>query len=243
MTTPSQNVGATPPDTYQIAAEQQVQQLQQELAATREYLQSIIEEHESACEELKSASEELLSSNEELQSTNEELSTLNDELNHRNIDLGQANNDLLNLLAAVQIPIVLVSRDLRIRRFTPMAEKMLNLIPTDVGRPISDIKPNLKVPDLARLIAPVIDTLTPVETEVEDNDSRAYVLRIRPYVTLDNKIEGASVTLLDIDSLKRRALPTEKTAPQALPPLRGTARQPRVRREPDDPPPKPKAAS
>ncbi len=206
------------PDARQAAVEQQVAQLQQELTATREYLQSLVEEHESASEELKSASEELLSSNEELQSTNEELqtakeetqsaneelATLNDELQHRNLELAQANNDLVNLLSAVQIPIVLVSRDLRVRRFTPGAEKVLNLIPTDVGRPISDIKPNLQLPDLTRLIANVIDTLTPLEQEVQDLKGHWYVLRIRPYVTTDNKIEGASVTLIDIDSFKPR---------------------------------------
>jgi two-component system CheB/CheR fusion protein len=206
---------AAPP---QAAADQQVLQLQQELTATREYLQSLVEEHESACEELKSASEELLSTNEELQSTNEELqtakeetqsaneelATLNDELRHRNLELAQANNDLVNLLGTVQIPIVLVSRDLRLRRFTPTAEKVLNLIPTDVGRPISDIKPNLKAPDLAGPIAQVIDTLTPLEKEVQDSDGRWYSLRIRPYVTLDNKIDGASLALFDVDALKRR---------------------------------------
>ncbi len=199
------------------AAEQQVAQLQQELASTREYLQSVIEEYESTCEELKSASEEILSSNEELQSTNEELQTakeetqsaneelvtLNDELKHRNMELAQVNNDLINLLAAVQIPIMLVSRELRIRRITPVAEKVLNLIPTDVGRPFSDIKTNLDVPDLVERIARVIDTLAPHESEVRDTDGRWYSLRIRPYVTLDNKIDGASVILVDIDSLQR----------------------------------------
>ena len=209
-------------------AEQQVRQLQQELAATREYMQSLLEEHESASEELKSASEELLSSNEEMQSTNEELqtakeetqsaneelATLNDELQHRNVELGQANNDLVNLLAAVQIAIVLVGRDLRIRRFTPIAEKAFNLIPADVGRPIGHIKPNLAGPDLAELIRQVIDTLTPLESRIQDKEGRWFVLRIRPYVTLDNKIDGASVILLDIDSFvpKEQKTPTNGDA-------------------------------
>jgi two-component system CheB/CheR fusion protein len=205
------------PDGHRATLDQQVQQLQQELTATREYLQSLIEEHESACEELKSASEELLSANEELQSTNEELqtakeetqsaneelSTLNEELHHRNLELAQVNNDLINLLAAIHLPIVLVSRDLRIRRFTPAAEKVLNLIPTDVGRPIGNLKPNIEVPEFTDVIANVIDTLTPLEREIQDRDGHWYSLRIRPYVTLDKKIEGASVTLVDIDSIKR----------------------------------------
>jgi two-component system CheB/CheR fusion protein len=230
---PADRPAPAPPPTAEaihLAAEQQVSLLQQELAATREYLQSLVEEHESACEELKSASEELLSANEELQSTNEELqtakeetqsaneelATLNEELHHRNLELAQANNDLVNLLAAVQIPIVLVSRDLRIRRFTPLAEKLLNLIPTDVGRPISDIKPNLEVPDFAERIAGVIDTLLPQETAIQDCEGHWYSLRIRPYVTLDNKIEGASITLVDVDSL-RRSLALRPPARPGLP--------------------------
>lgn len=211
----------------------QVSQLQQELTALREYLQSVIEEQESTNEELKSANEEILSANEELQSTNEELqtakeeaqsaneelATVNEELRHRNAELARVNNDLINLLSGVNIPIVMVSRDLRIRRFTPLAEKVFNLIPTDMGRPISDIKPNLQVPDLAALIDGVITSLAPHESEVQDRDSHWFSLRIRPYVTLDNKIDGASVVLLDIDSIKRaleqlRRVQPAPTAPQ-----------------------------
>jgi two-component system CheB/CheR fusion protein len=187
------------------------------LTALREYLQSVIEEQESTNEELKSANEEILSANEELQSTNEELqtakeeaqsaneelATVNEELRHRNAELARVNNDLMNLLSGVNIPIVMVGRDLRIRRLTPLAEKVFNLIPTDVGRPISDIKPNLHVDDLGKEIAKVIDTLTPLEREVQTKDKHWYSLRIRPYVTLDNKIDGASIVLLDIDSIKR----------------------------------------
>ncbi len=194
-------------------------QLQQEIGALREYLQSVIEEQESTNEELKSANEEILSSNEELQSTNEELqtakeeaqsaneelSTVNEELRHRNAELARVNNDLVNLLGGVGLPIVMVGRDLRIRRFTPLAEKAFNLIPTDVGRPISDIKSNLQVDDFAALVAHVIDTLAPYEGEVSDRAGRRHSLRIRPYVTLDNKIDGASVVLVDVDAVGRPA--------------------------------------
>jgi two-component system CheB/CheR fusion protein len=194
----------------------QVAQLQQELTAMREYLQSVIEEQESTNEELKSANEEVLSANEELQSTNEELqtakeeaqsaneelATVNDELRHRNTELGRVNNDLVNLLNGVGIPIVMVSRDLRIRRFTPPAEKLFNLIPTDIGRPLSDIKPNLQAPDLSPTIAQVIDSLTPYEMSINDAEGRAYYMRIRPYVTLENTIDGASVVLLDIGTMQ-----------------------------------------
>jgi two-component system CheB/CheR fusion protein len=195
-------------------------QLQQELGAMREYLQSVIEEQESTNEELKSANEEILSANEELQSTNEELqtakeeaqsaneelATVNEELRHRNAELARVNDDLLNLLSGVNIPIVMVSRDLRIRRFTPQAEKLFNLIPSDVGRPISDMKPALDLNDFPERISTVIDSLIPHESEVKDLSSRWYSLRIRPYVTLDSKIDGASIVLIDIDSIHRHGV-------------------------------------
>jgi two-component system CheB/CheR fusion protein len=194
-----------------------VAELEKELAASREYLQSIIQDLEAANEELQSANEEILSSNEELQSTNEELdtakeelqstneelNTLNEELHGRNEELGQANSDLLNLLVNVQIAIVMVSNDLKIRRFTPMAEKALNLIPGDIGRPISHIKPNIQCPDLEQLIAEVIDTVTTTEREVQDSQGAWFSLRIRPYKSTENRIEGAVLALFDIDAAKR----------------------------------------
>jgi two-component system CheB/CheR fusion protein len=199
-----------------VATDQQVVQLQQEITGLREYLQSVIEEQESTNEELKSANEEILSANEELQSTNEELqtakeesqsaneelATVNDELRHRNSELARANDDLVNLLGGAGIPIVMVNRDLRIRRFTPLAEKAFNLISTDIGRPIGDIKPNLQIDDLGGMIARVIDSITPYEGDVQDKAGHRYSLRIRPYVTMENKIDGASIMLLDIDALR-----------------------------------------
>jgi two-component system CheB/CheR fusion protein len=193
--------------------------VEQELAATREYLQSIIQEVEAANEELQSANEEILSSNEELQSTNEELdtakeelqstneelNTLNDELQARNEELTRVNGDLVNLLGSVQIAIVIVNSDLRIRRFTPVAEKVLNLIPADVGRPITQLRPNIDCPDLGPLISDVIDRVTPVEREVLDHEGRWYSLRVRPYKGLEGRIDGAVVALVDIDAVKRHA--------------------------------------
>jgi two-component system CheB/CheR fusion protein len=190
-----------------------VQQLAQELAAGREYLQSIIQELEAANEELQSANEEVLSSNEELQSTNEELdtakeelqstneelNTVNEELHARNEELSRVNSDLVNLLGRVQIAIDIVSSDLRIRRFTPMAEKLLNLIPGDVGRPIGNIKPNVECPDLEQLCAEVVDSMTVLEREVRDAQGRHFSLRVRPYKNLENRIEGAVLTLFDLD--------------------------------------------
>jgi two-component system, chemotaxis family, CheB/CheR fusion protein len=198
-------------------SDQRVAQLQQELGALREYLQSVIEEQESTNEELKSANEEILSANEELQSTNEELqtakeeaqsaneelATVNEELRHRNAELDRVNNDLVNLLGGVGLPIVMVGRDLRVRRFTPLAEKAFNLIATDIGRPISHMKPNLQVDDFSGMIAAVIDSVTPYEGEVRDRAGHWYSLRIRPYITTDNKIDGASIVLVDLDAVRR----------------------------------------
>ena len=199
------------------ASARHLAQMRQELTATKEYLQSLIGEQERTNAELQSANEEILSSNEELQSTNEELetakeelqstneelTTVNEELHTRNNELGQVNNDLVNLLNSVQIPIVILGGDLRIRRFTPLAERVLNLIPTDIGRPLSDLRPNVVVPGFERLIAEVMDTLAPKEIEVQDRDGRWHSLRIRPYKTLENKIDGVILALVDIDTARR----------------------------------------
>jgi two-component system CheB/CheR fusion protein len=198
-------------------ARQEIARLKQELSATREYLQSVIEQQEAANEELQSANEEVQSANEELQSineeletskeeiqsANEELATVNDELQNRNAELSQTNNDLTNLLASVNMAIVMLGPDLRIRRFTQPAERMLNLIHADVGRPLSDIKLNIEVPDLEALIVDVIENVTVREREVKDRNDRWYSLRIRPYRTFENKIDGAVLLLVDIDNLKR----------------------------------------
>jgi two-component system CheB/CheR fusion protein len=204
-------------DLKRRSEERQIKQLHQELAAARDHLQSVIEEYEATNEELQSASEEAQSSNEELQSineeletskeelesSNEELNTLNEELNSRNEELGRLNSDLVNLLGSVQMPILMLDSRLRIRRFTPAAEKLLNLIPTDVGRPIGDLKLNLDCPDLERLITEVIDTVGVKEVEMRDGEGRWRSLRVRPYKTLENKIDGAVVTLVDIDEIKK----------------------------------------
>jgi len=198
---------------------QEMTRLRQELTATKENLQSIIEEQQATNQDLRAANEEILSSNEELQSTNEELetakeeiqatneelNTVNDELHRRNIEANQVNNDLQNLLSSTNIPILMMGADLCIRCFTPLAQRILNLIPTDVGRPLGDINHNLNVPDLEQQILEVINTLSVQEQEVQDREGRWYDLRIRPYRTIDNKIDGAVVILVDIDGLKRSA--------------------------------------
>ena len=194
-------------------------QLRHELVATKEHLRTVLEEHDAGREELRSANEEIQSSNEELQSTNEELetakeelqstneelTTLNEELQTHNDELNQVNNDLTNFLGSAHVPIVMVGGDLRIRRFTTAAQAVVNLIPADVGRPLGDIQPNVNVPDLSQLILEVIDTLTASEREVQDRQGRWYSLRIRPYKTVDGRIDGAVLIFIDIDATRRSA--------------------------------------
>src|SRR5262249_38417951 len=171
----------------------------EEQRTTNEELRSANEEIQSSNEELQSINEELETAKEELQSTNEELTTVNEELQNRNDELSRVNNDLNNLLGSVNIPIVMLGNDLRIRRFTPVSEKVMNLIPTDVGRPITDIKTNLRISDLKQAVTSVIDSLEIQENQVEDNNGRWYSMRIRPYRTMDNKIDGVVIVLIELD--------------------------------------------
>jgi len=190
-----------------------VVKLEEELAATKEYLQSVIETREATNEELQSANEEILSSNEELQSTNEELetakeelqsaneelTTVNDELRNRNLEITTVNNDLTNLLASIDIAVVMVGSDLTIRRFTPEAQKFLGLIPADVGRPLLNINPTIEIPDFQSHVVHVMSNLRPVEKELRDPKGSRFQLRILPCRTVDNKIDGAVITIIGIN--------------------------------------------
>ena len=221
------------------AREREVERLQQELDATKGYLQSVIEAQEAANEELKAANEEIVSSNEELQSTNEELetakeelqatneelTTVNDELQNRIMIAAQLSDDLSNLIDSVNIPTVVLGLDLHIRRFSPSAQRVLSLIPTDIGRHIGDFKLKINVPDLEPLIQQVLDTLEVQHREVEDDEGRWHKLIVRPYKTLDNKIDGAIITLSDIDALKRREQELQESRDYAVS-IVETVRQP-----------------
>ncbi len=194
----------------------EVADLHRELEATRQYMQSITQDKEATLEELRAANEEIQSSNEELQSineeletakeelqsTNEELRTVNEELEHRNLQLSRANDDLNNLLRAVSVPTIMVGRDLRVRRFTPGTDRVMNLIAADIGRPITDIALRLDVPDLGALLANVIENITVEERELRDEQGHWYSMRIRPYQTEENRVEGAVLTLLDVHELR-----------------------------------------
>ena len=215
----------------------QKERLTREIRQLRGQLQSLIEEHETTSEEFKTANEEVLSSNEELQSTNEELetakeelqssneelTTVNEELENRNVELSSANNDLLNVFTNVNIPVVIVNNDVRIRRFTPSAEKLLNLLPSDIGRNLSEIRPNLDLHNLEQVARHTIETASLQEAEVRDNTGLWYMMRARPYKTSENKVEGAVISFLDIDALKRAVEETRayadtlvESAPEAI---------------------------
>ncbi|MEI7929612.1 MAG: CheR family methyltransferase, partial [Verrucomicrobiales bacterium] len=205
------SAGGTPTDAVaQIAA------LQQELRAKEEYLQSTHEELESSSEELKSSNEEMQSVNEELQSTNEELETSKEELQSINeelatvnaelqlkvVDLSRANNDMNNLLAGTGIGTVFVDHQLRILRFTPDAAAITNLILSDVGRPLVHIVSNLVgYEQLLADVKSVLQTLASVEREVQTGDGKWFTMRILPYRTLDNVIEGAVISFFDISEM------------------------------------------
>ncbi len=178
--------------------------------ASTEYLQAVIDElktsHEEVLsnnEELQSINEEIETGKEELQSANEELTTINEELQTRNSELAQANADLHNLIAAVQIPIVVLGSERRIRFFTPAAERVFNLIPSDIGRPLTDIRANLDVDDLPAFIDEAVRQDATREAEVSDRQGNWYLMRALPYKTAAGKIVGAVLALFDIGNRKR----------------------------------------
>lgn len=188
---------------YHQALVQEFEATQEELTSSNEELQSTNEELQSTNEELQSTNEELETAKEELQSINEELTTVNDELHTRNSDLAQLNNDLTNLIGCIDIPLVIVSVHGYIRRFTSKASKIMNLISSDIGRPISDFKPNINIENLEQLVLEVIEVITPKEIEVQDREGKWFRLHVRPYKTTDNRIDGAVISLIDINTLKK----------------------------------------
>jgi two-component system CheB/CheR fusion protein len=186
------------------AKEEYLQAANEELETSNEELKSSNEEMQSVNEELQSTNEELETSKEELQSVNEELATVNAELQNKLTDLSRANNDMNNLLAGTGIATVFVDHQLRILRFTPAATQIINMILSDVGRPVGHVVSNLVGYD--RLVADVqavLDTLVRKELEMQTTSGKWYMMRIQPYRTLDNVIEGAVLTFVDITEMKQ----------------------------------------
>ncbi|HEY1679901.1 MAG TPA: chemotaxis protein CheB [Candidatus Sulfotelmatobacter sp.] len=203
------------------AKDSQIAQLKQELASTKEYLQSIIEAQEATNEELQSANEEIQSGNEELQSTNEELqtskeelesaneelNTVNEEIQQRNHQLAQLSNDLINILNSATIPIIMLGEDLHIRRFTPEAERIFGFSNHDMGKALTHLPLNIELPQMERWMLDVMRDVSTKSEQVRSRDGRSYKLHIAPYRTLENKIDGVVITLLDISDLVATSRP------------------------------------
>jgi two-component system, chemotaxis family, CheB/CheR fusion protein len=195
----------------------EIDRVREDLSSTRLYLQSLIEERDtrnqeltsayeeiqSSNEELQSANEELETAKEELQSINEELQTLNDELRSGNLALLDATNDLSNLLTSVNIPVLMLDGELCIRRFTPPAERLMHVRPSDMGRRITEIRLNLQIDQIEPILQGVLETLGTKEMEVQDQQGHWYLMRVRPYRTAENKIDGLVLMLVDIDEIRR----------------------------------------
>ncbi len=191
--------------------------LRQELDASKQYLESMLDAQDAANQELRAAHEEVLSSNEELQSTNEELettkeelqsaneelTTVNEQFQTRNRELSALSDDLANFIASADVPMVTVARDLVIRRLTPAAQRAFNLLPSDIGRSIEHIKFALDFDGIADVIESVIVSVRPWERELTDRQGRWWLLRVRPFLTGDSRIDGATLVAIDIDSIKR----------------------------------------
>ncbi len=194
------------------------ERLKRELVSTRKHLRVLIAEHQSALAKMSVANEEVVSSNEELQTTNEELETAKEELQSSNEELDTLNNELQrhkteldilvqelsNLLVGVDIPVLILDAGLRVRRFTPKAALLLNLIPSDVGRPFSNIASNLNVSDWKELFAEVTGLGRSIEREVSDRASHRYSMRVQPYSVEADQIEGVLIVMLDTDLIYRQ---------------------------------------
>jgi two-component system CheB/CheR fusion protein len=177
----------------------------EDLEGTNEELRASNEEVVSMNEELQSANEELETSKEELQSVNEELSTVNAQLNSKVSELETLSNDLSNLLSSTEIATIFLDSALNIKRFTPSARKLMNLIAADVGRSISDITKRYDDGNLFKDAETVLSTLAPIEREIRSTDGHWYLQRVLPYRTSQNHIEGVVVTFSDISALKEAA--------------------------------------
>jgi len=175
------------------------------METSREEFKSTMEELQSTNEELQSTNEELKTSREELQSVNEELVTVNSELKQKNDELAVANSDLQNLLESTQIATLFVDTKVRIMRFTSAITRILNLIPADVGRPLSDISSNLEDSTLVSDIKNVLKSQDMRERHVTTKDGTKFHVRVRPYLTLDKAVAGAVVTFADVKSEKEMA--------------------------------------
>lgn len=183
-------------------AHEELQSAREEMQTSQEELKSANEELQSTNEELQSTNEELTTSKEEMQSMNEELQTVNHELRAKVDELSAANNDMKNLLNSTDIATLFLDGALHVRRFTSTTTSIIKLIPTDVGRPITDLVTELSYPDLSSDAHEVLRTLVPKETQAATHAGRWFTIRIMPYRTLENRIDGVVITFVDITASK-----------------------------------------
>ena len=207
------------PSEMESLKDRQIRELREDLDATKQSLQTLVEGQEATNEELRSSMEEVQSSNEELQSTNEELETakeelqsgneelqtLNEELKNRNQILGRLNDDLTNLQTNIDLPVVIVDNELKIRRFTVSAQKLLKISPSDVGRSITDFNQGVHAVDLGKTISDVTSKLAGVIQEVACAEDHLCEMRVRPYLTEEKKIDGVVLSFTDITERKKMA--------------------------------------
>jgi len=231
--------------TKETKTDERITELEEKLKHSRQSLQTTIEELETSNEELKSSNEELQSTNEELQSTNEELETSREELQSVNEELltvnaehqakinelSVVNDDIKNLLDSTNVATILLDNSLCIRRYTVATIKILNIIESDVGRPLRHVTSNLNYDNLAKDAEQVLDTLVPKETEVQTEEGRWYDLRILPFRTCENAIGGLVVLFIDIDDVKKAA--EEKAAREVAEAIVETVREPLLVLDPD----------
>ncbi|NML45205.1 PAS domain S-box protein [Ramlibacter sp. G-1-2-2] len=217
LTEQAPNAGPPAPDSARPSPDPVAQHLDRELERLKAHLRDTVEQYEVSTEELmasneelqamneelRSATEELETSREELQSINEELTTVNHELKSKVEELGHANSDMHNLMDATAIATVFLDRELRITRYTPSAVSLFNLIPTDVGRPLTDLTTQLQYPELGSDEQRVLERLVPVEREVGQTDGSWYLARLLPYRTIEDRIAGVVLSFINITERKQ----------------------------------------
>ncbi|HLL23331.1 MAG TPA: CheR family methyltransferase, partial [Kofleriaceae bacterium] len=213
---PNAAAAAVADDSVAARMEPVFREMEDELDRTRIQLRTTIEQYETSLEELKasneelqaineelrSATEELETSKEELQSVNEELTTLNQELNIKVQEISHVNSDLQNLMSATDIGVLFLDRELRIKRFTPRAQELFNVIPTDLGRPLDHLTHHLEITDLVERARSVMQTLRTFEREVTSNTGRRLLMRMLPYRAIDDRIDGVVMTFVDVTDLR-----------------------------------------
>ena len=210
-----------PPTTPAAEGDRQIEplvrEIEEELHRTRDQLRSTVEQYETSLEELKAsneelhaineelraATEELETSKEELQSVNEELTTVNHELKLKIDEVSRAHSDVQNLMTSTDIGVLFLDRELNIKRFTPRTRDVFNIIASDLGRPLSHLTHVLDFPDLSKIARQVLDHLRTVDREVTATNGRRYLARVRPYRSIEDRIDGVVLTFVDISDLKR----------------------------------------